>query len=124
MTLKLTCTSKCIRCRKEYKLRYCNNRLCLTCKMLNKKEINDKRVKLNSIMRKSVIVNCKFCKKVTSGYNGNKYCSSSCRTQFNKLPKTILLLKQNIIKLNKKLEMYESVLWEGKIAEGKVGKLV
>ncbi len=124
MTLELTCTSKCIRCRKEYKLRYCNNRLCLTCKMLNKKEINDKTNKRISLIKKSAMVSCRYCKKLTSGYNGKHYCSSSCRTQFNKLPKTILLLKQNIIKLNKKLEMYESVLWEGKIAEGKVGKLV
>ena len=117
MTLKLTCISKCIRCRKEYELRYCNTRLCLDCKVLNKKETNIKNNKRLSLIKKSVTVNCKFCKKITSGYNGNKYCSSSCRTQFNKLPKTILVLKQNILKLNKKLEMYENLLWLERIKD-------
>ena len=109
MTLELTCISKCIKCRKEYELRYCNNRLCLDCKVLSKKETNDRNNKRNSLMRKSIMISCRFCDKLTSGYNGKHYCSSSCRTKYYNIPKNILYIEEQITKLSVKLARYKYI---------------
>ena len=101
--------AKCLKCRKEYELRYCNNRLCLTCKVLNKKDINKKTNKRISLIKKSAMVSCRFCKKLTSGYHGKRYCSNSCRTMFNNIPKKIIWAENEILILQKKIKVWESI---------------
>ena len=101
--------AKCLKCRKEYELRYCNNRLCLTCKVLNKKDINNKTNKRISLIKKSAMVSCRFCKKLTSGYHGKRYCSNSCRTMFNNIPKKIIWAENEILILQEKIEVWESI---------------
>ena len=105
----LNIIAKCIKCREEYELRYCNNRLCLACKILNKKETSNKSNKRISLMRKSITVLCKYCKKSISGYQGKHYCSSSCRTMYYNIPKKIIWAENEIIILQEKIKKWRSI---------------
>ena len=110
MTLELTCTSKCIRCRKEYELRYCNNRLCSDCKVLNKKENSIENNRRVSLMRQSVIVPCSYCNKPISGYHGKRFCSGSCRTRYHNIPKKLFWAENEILVLQEKIKKWRSIM--------------
>ena len=106
---KTMIVATCIKCREPYKQRYCNNRLCLNCKISSREETNKKNSKRLSLMRKSVMVTCRYCNKPISGYNGKHYCSSSCRTMYYNIPKKIIWAENEILVLQEKLKKWRSI---------------
>ena len=93
----MTFVAKCIRCRSNFDQIFSNTRYCQSCKIISKKETtNAKNLKL-SILRKSRIVQCKYCKKDTSGYYGKIYCPP-CKIISKKLTSDAKNLKRHLYK--------------------------